>query len=415
MNGRAWLGLGCIVATIATVGVLLSGVEGIGTLSARLGDHATGRLRNVRVAFESRPRLDPGDPVYSVESEAFALQGRVLRVSEAAPWIVDIEVDPSVTRRFGPGTRIIAMAPDGDLAWVLRTLVPPNLRKDLIADLGDLWKLKRTDTLEALKPHIVALAGDLGSILGEAFPNALQRNEVERRAFFAAFRTRVLDPKLKPVLEREFVARLEERLGPLAGEMGAEIWKAVSIGDLMSLTWVATKDVFGAAKNREMAIRLSKLLKQKALPVFKEHVPTAFRHSMEALIEGLNEPHVQQALDQALKDTLVLPEFQEFVAAVVDSWLVHNPDLHQRLIAAFESDELRRPLEDLWKAAEPKLEEALTEILTRKDREGMDHQLVRVLRRVVLKKDESYLVIDGDRTGPFDSASVLTGVLGEDR
>ena len=86
------------------------------------------------------------------------------------------------------------------------------------------------------------------------------------------------------------------------------------------------------------------------------------------------------------------------------------------MIDALETDELRKPLNDLWKAAEPLLESALEEILTRADREGMDHQLVRVLRRVVLKKDKHYLVLEGrDDTMLLPGLTELTGVIGEDR
>lgn len=415
MNGRAWLGLAFVSAVVAVAGVRLADVPGVGTLANRLVDHASGRMATATVEFETRPPIETGDPIYSVENEAFALQGRVVSVSGSAPYVVEITLDPSLARRYGPGTRMVAMHPDGDLAWVLKTLVPPDLRNDVLADLGEIWQRQRAETFEALRPHVVALAGDLGSILGEAFPRALQQNDDERRAFFAAFRSQVFEPDLKPVLEREFLARLEEKLGPLAGEMGAEIWAQVSLGDIMSLGWIATKDVFGAADKREMARKLSVLLERKALPVFKKHAPTAFRESMAAVSEGLEEPEVQRAFDQALKSTLALPEFQRFIAAVVDTWLVKNPELHERLVEAFESDELRAPLQNLWKAAEPELEKALTEILTRPDREGMDHQLVRVLRRVVLKKDESYLVIDGDPSGPLAGPYALTGVIGEDR
>ena len=415
MSARAWTGLAFLAAIVAVIVSQLHGVPGIGTLATRVGDHISGRMIPITVAFDEKPPVEVGDAIYSVEDEAFALQGRITAISANAPWRVDIELDPQVTRRFSSESRMIAMHPDADLAWVLKTLVPPSLRQEVLADLGEVWQKRQSEMFEALRPHVVALTGDLGSILGEALPRSLQQNRERRDAFFDAFRKRIFDRDLEPILEREFIARLEERLGPLAGEMGAEIWAKVSVGDLMALSWIATKDVFGATEKREMAKRLSVLLESKALPVFKQHAPTAFRESMAALMEGLEQPHVVEALDKALKDTMGLKEFQEFIAALVDSWIVENTTLHERLIEALESEKLRAPIDKLWKAAEPELESALTEILTRADRQGMDHQLVRVLRRVVLRKDRSYLVIEGIPGEGIPEGGRLTGVIGEDR
>ncbi|NRA97121.1 MAG: hypothetical protein HRU14_13025 [Planctomycetes bacterium] len=416
MSGRAWLGLGFIVAVVTTVSILLADVPGVRTLSIRLGDHVSRRLHRAEARFELRPDLSAADPVYSVEGETFALQGRVVSVSDAAPWTVKFDVDPSVARRFGAGTRVVAMNPDGNLAWVLKTLVPPALRGDVLGELGDLWDERRDQTMTALRPYLLRILGDIGSILGEALPAALEQHDVERNAFFKAFSEDIFSKDLGPVLEREFVTRLEERLGPLAGTIGAEIWDTVSFADMMSLSWIATKDVFGAAQKEEMAKRLSLLLEKKALPVFKKHAPTAFREAGSAVVEGFEEPAVQAAFDRALNRTLEHQAFQDFLGAVVDTWIVNNTPLQTRLIDALESDELRKPLNDLWKAAEPLLESALEEILTRADREGMDHQLVRVLRRVVLKKDKHYLVLEGrDDTMLLPGLTELTGVIGEDR
>lgn len=416
MKGRAWLGLGFIVAVATTVTVLLADVPGIRTLSVRLGDHVSRRLHRVEARFEIKPALSIGDPVYSVEGEAFALQGRIASIAAAAPWTVGIDVDPSVARNFGSGTRVIAMNPDGNLAWVLKTLVPPDMRDEVLEELAGLWGKRREQTMTALRPYLLRLVGDIGSLLGEGLPDALKQHDAERQLFVKAFVADVFSQDLGPVLEREFMTRLEERLGPLAGTIGAEIWATVSFADMMSLSWIATKDVFGAAQKEEMARQLARLLEKKALPVFKKHAPTAFREAGSAVVEGFEEPSVQAAFDRAFKHTLAHDAFQDFLGAVVDTWIVRNAQLHNKLVEALDSEELRKPLDDLWRAAEPLLEGALEEILTRADREGMDHQLVRVLRRVVLKKDEHYLVLesDGDAIQLSDQA-ILTGVIGEDR
>ncbi len=416
MSGRAWIGVTFIVTVSATILVLLRDVPGIETLTVRLGDHVSRRLDSIDVRFGSRPSLSPGDPVYSVEGEAFALQGRVAGISESAPWVVTLDVDPSVTRRFDPGTEVVAMTPDADLAWVLKTLVPPDLREEILADIRQLWKARRDTVLEQLEAPLMDLLRDLGEILRDALPETLARHEEERREFFSAFSDDIFPDHLEPVLEREFVHRIEERLGPLAGQIGSEVWDNMTFGDMLSLSWIATKDAVGAASRQAVVDRLTELLRKKALPVFKRHAPKAFQETAATVIEGLSEPSVQEALDVAAREIVTHPAFEAFTVAVAKSWIVDNERIRERLLDAISSDELRGPLDNLWDAAEPLFEQALEEILTRPDREGMDHQLVRVLRRVVLRKDEHYVVLrDGAETGSLSDQAVLTGVIGEDR
>jgi hypothetical protein len=220
---------------------------------------------------------------------------------------------------------------------------------------------------------------------------------------------------MKPHLEAAFLHRLEERIQPLAGRMGVEIWDAVTFGDLMSLSWVGMKDIVGAAKEEEMARQLGLILEVRALPVLRRHAPVAFKEALAAAAEGVADPRIREAVDQTVTHTMAHPAFQTFMGLVVKSWILDNQRLRQRCEEALASPAFRKHFESLYKAAEPTLEEALEEILTRPDREGMDHQLVRVLRRVVLKKDEHYLLLmdRGDR--PLDPGrAIMTGTIGRD-
>lgn len=414
MNGRALLGLGFLALVALWAGYLLRDVPGARTLAIRLADHATGRMESLLVRFDAPPDLKPGDPVYTVEDQAFALQGRVREVAGDRPAEVRIDLDPALRRRLSGDTLAVAMTPGSDLAWVLRTLVPPDLREKYLARLKAIWEERRGETLELLGPVLLQTLRDVGVVLRDSLPAAIAAHREEGLRVMEILKSEIYEAELEPVLEREVQARLEARLVPLAGQLGSEIWSAVSLGDLMSLSWVATKDMVGAAKNDEMSRKLGEILQAKALPVIRRKAPEMLAEAIDATREGMATEEVKQALVRAAKIAASHPLAQQWLQDFFETWIVENPAIPRMLQATLRSDEFRAPLEKLWKSAEPTLEDALGEILTRPEGDGMAHQLVRVLRHVVLKKDERYLLLAPGGGAALRDGDALSGTVGRD-
>lgn len=405
-----------MAAVATTTLVVLDRVPGTATLVERFADAATGRRDEIACAFDAVPDLRPGDPVYTVEEQAFALQGHVVSLAtEGATARATLSIDPSLRRRLREGARAVAMEPDFDLGWVLRTLVPPGLREEILDELGVVWEQRRNETLAALKPPLLALLGDVTQVLARTLPQVIARHEAGREAFTAAFRNEIYATSLEPALKADLYPRLEERLGALAGEIGSEIWEKVTVGDMLAVFWSATRESVGASDKDEMARRLRALLERKALPVVRARGPDIWNTAVSAVGEALRQPSVRDAVDRSAWAVVEHPAFQGWIGAILDEWLLRNPELSARFDEALRSRAIREPLGALYKAAEPLLERSLEEVLTRPDRKGMDHQLVRVLRHLVLKKDYRYvLIVDGGGAPLRDRSPVLPGILGDD-
>jgi hypothetical protein len=327
-----------------------------------------------------------------------------------------LDLDPSLARRLTRGTVGIAMNPDRDLAWVLRTLIPPDLRHEYGAKIKEVWIAKRSEILEALGPPSLQLVQELAIILKESFGEALAAHSTEKDEFFAVLREDIYAKRLAPILEEQVVRRLEAKLTPLAAELGQEIWDSVGVGDLMAVSWIATKDLVGAAKKNEMSAKLAEVLQRSALPVIKRKAPHILQEALKASEEGLRSEASQIAVMEAMHELTSHPAFVKFVQGFLTTWILENPKIHARIKEALNADEFREPLDQLWKALEPTLEAGLEEVLTRPDRQGMDHQLVRVLRLLVLKKDIRYLLL---LPGPEDAERIqdkdlIKGSLGRD-
>ena len=398
MIGKAILGAVFCSAVVILVATLLANVPGAPTLIARLGDWKSD-LEALTFTCEDRPDLRPGDPVYAEESEAFALLGRVVEVSAGPPSRVRVAVDPFVLRQFGAKSHGYAMSPNRDLGWMARTLLPPDLRKRLVDDLRQTWDENKEQTIKLLRPHVMTLVGDVATILKDTLPAALRKHEEDRKRFFEAFTREVFQDDLAPLLEKEFMGRLEKRLTPVASDLGSEILKEIRFGEKLAFGWTA---IFGSDKAKER--KFKELVRDKILPQLKAKGPEILREAMTAVREGLADEDVRQQLDAALKETIAHETFQKFTGAVLKTWIAENAQLRQRLSAAFESPDFRAPVEALWKECEPKLEALLEDILDRGDGQGMDHRVVRVLRRLVLWKDARYLLLvsEGDPRIPAD-------------
>jgi hypothetical protein len=416
MSARAALGLAFLLAVLLGIGYLLHDVPGVRTLLTRLIDHTTGRMSSAEIIFEAAPDLVAGDPVYTVEGEAFALQGRVLRVTSGDRHVVVLDLDPSLRRRLRTQTAAIAMTPDHDLIWVLKTLIPEAVRAEYKDKLGEVWLAEKDATWEALREPLLSLLGEGIAILKDSFEPALTTHTTEWESLLALLRDDIFAERLAPVLEREVVTRLESQLVPLAGELGQEIWSSVKVGDLMAISWIATKDLVGAAKHDEMSRKLSEVLERTALPVIRSKGPRILEEALRASEEGLRSEASQIALVQAFEMLLEHPSFQIFLEKFLRTWVLENQSLKEHLQSAARSDAIRGPIDRLWKKLEPTLEKGLEEILTREDRQGMDHQLVRVLRHVVLKKDSRYVLLipPDEETALLPGGESLAGQIGRD-
>ena len=417
MSGRAIIGLTFLLLVAGAMGWLLHDVPGARTLSTRLVDHVTGRMDRLVIHVDKKPDLYEGNEVYTVENQAFALQGRVLKIEEGTPYKITVKLDPALRRRMCKGTHAVFMSPEWDLAWVLRTLVPPDLREVYFAKLREVWLANRSETLGALAEPLVEITNELGQIIRSTIPDALAQHHQAQVKLFKMLEEKIYQAKVAPALEREVISRVEERITPLVGEVASEIWDAIGVTDMLAVSWVATKDLVGAADKEEMSKRLAQLLERRAVPVLKRRGPELLETALDAARAGMQSPEMQGVVVSALQELLTSREFQRYVAGLFDTIIVKNVALRERLRAALDDPKIQEPLEALWKAAEPTLEEALEEVLTRPDREGMDHQLVRVLRHIVLKKDMRYIVlIPGPEDGPLlDIDHPLEGTLGKDR
>lgn len=415
MNARALLGLFVVSAGSFAAVEYVRESPWFRSLRERLTDHALQRTEIIRARFDVRPKLDPGDPVYAREGEAFAPLGHVLSIGwEGTHYVAELEVDPVVTRRFGSATQVIAMAPRGDLLWAGRTLLPPPLREQLLTELQLVWQHEGRETMRRLQPFLSDLLDEVVAVLKATLPEVLAANQQRMNAFLEVLRKEIYPAELQPALQEVLFPRLEQEVSEVAASIMGEVASRVEWGDAAGVVWAAFKEKIGLGDRGDVEAKLIAILQKSALPVFRERGPELAKAAMATTVEAMNDPQVQRALDRAATAILAHSTFRTYVGEVAQQWFLENARLKATLAMALSSAELRTPLEDLWRRTEPIVERYLEEILTRADRAGMDHQLVRVLRRTVLQKDRRYVLLVDAGVDCMDVEQPLTGVIGND-
>lgn len=415
MRPRAWLGLTFLILASTALVLGVAAAPGSGTLGPKLLDHLRGDLRPLSVRFRRPPALEAGDPVYVLAGEAFALVGRVQGPRAQDPGLLDLHVDPFVLRRYGRRTRAVAMTPDSNLVWVLRILVPPEMRRRVLAGLRDLWIARRAELLVRLRGPLLELGREVAGLLADSLPEILRRHRKDLDELERLLREEVYPQEVRPVVEEVWLPLLEDRLEDTVGEVGWEIASRIRWTDIAAVVWRTLLDGVGLGDEAEARKRLADVLRAAAVPVLQEKAPEIASRTFEATKETLDRPEVRAALERAAPRVVRHPAFRRFMRRVLRDWLVENPALEARLRESMKDPRLAAPIQQLWEEAEPLLEDWLEEILAREDRKGMDHQLVRVLRRVVLGKDARYLLLEPAGGVPLgDGGMVLPGRIGRD-
>ena len=416
MNWRAVLGF-AFLSGLGVFSFLYAREEPwVTSLRQRLTDHLEQSRITLVAEFDTRPVLRVGDSVFTLEGEAFAPVGEVQSIEyEPLVYRVTLLLDPTVARRFGTGTVARAMAPRGDLIWAGKTLLTPALREELVKEMKVIWSREGEETMRRLRPFLTQFFEKVSGVLKESLPGVIERNKDKMNTFMTVLREEIYPHELEPALQDVLFPKLEERMSGVAGSIMSDVASKVEWGDAAGVLWSAAMNKIGIGDQKTVERKLIAILKKSALPVFRARGPELAKVAMKTTAEAMKDERVKKAMDRATEAVLEHEAFRAFITEVGRQWFLENEGLHEVLRESVTSSQLRTPLENLWRVAEPTLERYLEEMLTRSDREGMDHQLVRVLRRTVLHKDRRYvLLVPGGADRLVPGVSVLRGENGFD-
>lgn len=390
MNRKAWFG--------AAIWALLgAGLATWSVAAARTAARPLGKL--ARFAFGSTQRttvelpgpLRVGDPVLDAERRPVGVVASLpagenfLPAGRRGP--VVLALDPE--HPLAPGARFFAHTAPVDAAWVVDTLLPPEKREFVLAEL-EAFAREHRDALDAtLRPLAEDVVQHGLEVFEANLSGALARHDGEIQALLDRHRA-MLKEDVLPVLKRELGPSAKQKAQPILEEIGRELWDELP---MWSVGWRAVVDTIPGTRQDRTERWWREFLDTKAIPIVAAHEDDLVR-ALEALIEeGARNEHVRAALGGATRRLAADPDFKRVVRTILEEALVRPFDVGALVRRLFEDPEHRSRLRALQRAFAPTLKRIGRRLTTRPDG-GIDPDLARVLRRIVFQKDGRWVEVE---------------------
>jgi hypothetical protein len=340
--------------------------------------------------------LHVGDAVFDGDR---AYLGRVSALPEGAVWTgeldpaptyqVTLEIDPEVTLPSEPRFRT-STAPV-DAAWILETLLPPEKRDYVIAELTTFAEENEDAIAEVVRPMAEDTIEHGMTVLEANLKEALAKRDAEIQALLDAHRATVRDDLL-PVLKAELGPSAKKKAEPILTEIGRELWNELP---MWSLSWRVVVDKIPGTQQDRTEQWWKEFLETKAIPIVAAHEEDLIKALEELIEEGAKNPKVRRALSDATRRLAKDPRFKAIVRGVLEDALVRPFDVGELSKKLLADPEHRARIRDLSHRFGPTLQRIGKKLTTDPETGGIDPDLARVLRRVVFRKDRRWVELEG--------------------
>ncbi len=310
--------------------------------------------------------------------------GRIRSTSDGA-WRALIF--PEFRNRVGPDTRLVWHETRGNLEWVFATLFPPERLERIRKRSLWGWDREKRRFLSEIRPGLEALAGDLAAALEEALPSVLAQHGDDLNALGRRFRDLAWKSHLRDVFQSVIWPRAVEAAEPAVRAIQDEILDAFPV---WALSWAVVVQALPFTDNAKVKGKIRTFLKEKALPIVQRHLPELKTAGARVIREMLHDPRVTDAFEEAFRAFQGDREVRTILSRLLDAWVVENAALREVLGDAWSRPSLQQPLRRFLNAVEPDIRDIADEILLDEDREGINPDLARVLRRQLLGEDRRW-------------------------
>ena len=114
--------------------------------------------------------------------------------------------------------------------WMVQTLLPPEKRKLVAAEIAAAYQDHSAEILAALKPVVQDTLRDVASMVEAELPTVIARHKSEIEDLGGKYQVEIVQKKLLPLVKEEIWPVARERAVPLANKIGKQVWERVSVG-----------------------------------------------------------------------------------------------------------------------------------------------------------------------------------------
>lgn len=352
------------------------------------------------ITLELPPNIETGvgEPLFVQESDGAVRQigevrglmddtGVLAQRHGAAPFAQVLLYTPSI--QLGSDTRVTHHAAANSLPGVVETLLTPERKAELLADLAETWQLHHEEILRAFSPVIEGTLRDVVAVAKQDLPAAMARHRDDWDALRHKYQLEIVEKDLAPLARDEIMPLLQKRAEPTLNEVGKEIWRRVS---LWRFGWRIAVDKTVLPKAALTDKEWRRFLHSEVEPILAQHAED-FVKIVEGTIEDAAEnERVRETAERVVHEVLDDPDFQRIIRSIAAEVVIDNPRVHEALRKNWTSPEARKAAELAGERFEPVLHRSAERIFGTKQ-EGVTPEFAQVLRNHILGKDRRWFLL----------------------
>ncbi|QEG22165.1 hypothetical protein [Mariniblastus fucicola] len=394
------------IAAIAALLLLVRSRLDDNAILKRLSGYFGKQKRSIELVSHQYEMLGFGDPIFLIDGETTTRVGNVsfIDFGEGYEEYRIGDTKKATATLYGnapvltPGDYLKVHKTDQSVEWVVRTMMPPEMREQIGKLITDAWKVNQDELVAMFQPLIEESIADAGKIIQEDFKNAIENHREQIDKLSQRYQDELLKQRIVPLVRDEIWPIVQEESRPLAETIGQEIWQEVSV---WRFGWRYIYDRSPLPEKKLTEKEFNRFVESKAVPILENHLEDFIDVQKEMLSRISNNEKVKETFSESIHEVSRDPEFRELVASIVQEVLVDNQRLKQTLRSKWQSPEAKRAMA----RANRRLDPTVTEIgatLFGSTKTAITPQFARVLRSKVLHKDERWLTLHTKAIGNRD-------------
>ncbi len=394
------------IAAIAAAAILIRTQITEDSLTDRLSGYFGKQRRSVEFFSPKYQVLGFGDPVFSISENEVTRVGNISHIDFGKGFedfrIGDTKVATATLYGNAPalsaGDYLKVHETDQSMEWVIRTMMPPDMRKKIGDLITDAWQSNHDELVTMFRPLIEESIADAGRIIQEDLKVSIQNHREQIDSLSQRYQEQLLEKQIIPLVREEIWPIVQEEAQPLTEAIGQEIWQEVSV---WRFGWRYLYDRSPLPEKKLTEKEFNRFVETKAVPILENHLEDFIDVQKSMLTRISGNEKVKQTFSKSVRDIANDPQFRDLVASIMKEVLVENPRLRDALKNKWQSPEARRAMS----IANKRLDPTVTEIgatLFGSTSTAITPEFARVLRNKVLHKDERWLTLHTKAAGNRD-------------
>lgn len=337
----------------------------------------------------------------SVGAVDFQRIGEILEVTHPARGGTTIRawIYPHARANMKHGTLFRANSGPENFEAVVNQLMDQRA-KDMLAHQWDRFLKEQGPTVEhTLKPLLDKALSEYMTMVTPDIEASVTRRQPQFIAIVERHYRQTVEPKLFPVVEAKGMPLVELKLVPHLRNLGQEMWEHAPAA---AFAWNAFRDkIVPWDSKTNLQERFDKWLRDEGMAIIEKHKPAILAAIQEIGGDLATDPQVIGMLDEAVRNILKDPALSRQVEGVIYEAIISNPKNEGFFKTQWNDPRMQTALRDLGNRLEWYINPVVDTVLLDRDNRRINPNLVWVLRRQILWKQDFWILVEP----PADHAS----------